>query len=382
MAVSSHSLRGAGPTSCRSRCSNAAPGTVGHALRPMLEVLTGEDPPVRIELWDGSAIGSPRGAGHHPGALGRRPAEDPVVPGRARAGPRPRRGRPRRRRRHRRHAHRAEGAQPARRRASACGAGRPRSAPPSASRRLGLPPAPPPEEARQRGLRHSKARDARAISHHYDVGNDFYEIVLGDALTYSCAYFDRPDRTLAEAQAAKHELVCRKLGLHERVNPRLLDVGCGWGSMAMHAATHHGATVVGITISAEQAEPGPGARRAGRPGRPGRDPAPGLPRPRRGDVRRHLVDRHVRARRRAPHRGVLRAARRAAPPHRPAPQPRHLERRRLAPASAAPSPAATCSPTASCSTSARSCSPWSRRASRSATWSRCGSTTPARSASG
>ncbi len=100
---------------------------------------------------------------------------------------------------------------------------------------------------------HSKARDAQAISHHYDVGNEFYEIVLGPAMTYSCAYFDHDRATLADAQAAKHELVCRKLGLHELDGARLLDVGCGWGSLAMHAAAHHGASAVGITISAEQA---------------------------------------------------------------------------------------------------------------------------------
>jgi cyclopropane-fatty-acyl-phospholipid synthase len=86
------------------------------------------------------------------------------------------------------------------------------------------------------------------------VGNEFYEIVLGPAMTYSCAYFERPDMSLADAQAAKHDLVCRKLGLPDLESPRLLDVGCGWGSLAMHAAAHHGARAVGITISQEQAE--------------------------------------------------------------------------------------------------------------------------------
>lgn len=119
---------------------------------------------------------------------------------------------------------------------------------------LGRPLPPPPEEARVRGRKHSKHRDARAVRHHYDVGNEFYEIVLGDAMTYSCAYFDEPHRTLAEAQAAKHELVCRKLGLHGRPGARLLDVGCGWGSMALHAAAQHEVSVVGVTISPEQAE--------------------------------------------------------------------------------------------------------------------------------
>lgn len=126
-----------------------------------------------------------------------------------------------------------------------------------AARRLGVvgsPPPPPQEEIRPRGWRHSLRRDAEVVSHHYDVGNEFYGLVLGPAMTYSCAYFTSPDTGLADAQAAKHELICRKLGLHERRGLRLLDVGCGWGSMAMHAAKHHDAQVVGITISKEQAE--------------------------------------------------------------------------------------------------------------------------------
>ena len=127
----------------------------------------------------------------------------------------------------------------------------------AAARQLGLvagPLPPPAEEARPHWQRHSKRRDAEAIRHHYDVGNDFYRIVLGPAMTYSCARFVDPSATLEEAQAAKHELICRKLDLHQRGGMRLLDVGCGWGSMAMHAAHHHGAHVVGITISREQAE--------------------------------------------------------------------------------------------------------------------------------
>jgi cyclopropane-fatty-acyl-phospholipid synthase len=125
---------------------------------------------------------------------------------------------------------------------------------------LGGPPPAPPEEIVPRGLRHSLSRDRQAVSHHYDVGNDFYRLVLGPAMTYSCARFVDDDMDLADAQAAKHELICRKLGLAEPAfrsacgsRPRLLDVGCGWGSMAMHAAAHHDVDVVGITISAEQA---------------------------------------------------------------------------------------------------------------------------------
>jgi cyclopropane-fatty-acyl-phospholipid synthase len=101
---------------------------------------------------------------------------------------------------------------------------------------------------------HTPWRDAAAISHHYDVSNDFYAIVLGPSMTYSCAYFASPGMDLADAQGAKHELICAKLGLGDRPGMRLLDVGCGWGSMAIHAAAEHGAHVVGITISKEQAQ--------------------------------------------------------------------------------------------------------------------------------
>ncbi len=120
---------------------------------------------------------------------------------------------------------------------------------------LGRPLPPPPQEVRHlRGWRHSLRRDADAVSHHYDVGNDFYRIVLGPTMVYSCARFVDDDTTLDEAQTAKLDLVARKLGLHERTGVRLLDVGCGWGSMAIHAAQRYHAEVVGITISREQAE--------------------------------------------------------------------------------------------------------------------------------
>jgi len=119
---------------------------------------------------------------------------------------------------------------------------------------LGRPPPPPPEEAQPGRLRHSKRRDESAISHHYDVGNDFYRLVLGPSMTYSCARFADDSMSLEEAQAAKHDLVCAKLGLADRPGLHLLDVGCGWGSMAIHAASHYGATVVGATISQAQAE--------------------------------------------------------------------------------------------------------------------------------
>ena len=116
---------------------------------------------------------------------------------------------------------------------------------------LGLPVPPPPEESRLRGLRHSLRRDRAAISHHYDVGNDFYALLLGPTMVYSCAYFATPATTLDDAQRAKLDLVCRKLDL--RPGMRLLDVGCGWGSLVLHAAAASGVHAVGVTISAEQA---------------------------------------------------------------------------------------------------------------------------------
>jgi len=116
------------------------------------------------------------------------------------------------------------------------------------------PPPPPPREEVRKGVRghlHTRHSDKRAVSHHYDVGNDFYEIVLGPSMVYSCAYWDSPEGTLEDAQRDKLELVCRKLGL--KPGQRLLDVGCGWGSMAVHAAREHDVSVVGITLSEEQA---------------------------------------------------------------------------------------------------------------------------------
>ncbi|MGW7051766.1 class I SAM-dependent methyltransferase [Streptomyces sp. NPDC054887] len=116
------------------------------------------------------------------------------------------------------------------------------------------PPPPPPEEVRRRsGPLHTRRRDKEAISHHYDVGNDFYRLVLGPSMVYSCAYFGDParDTTLEQAQYAKLDLISRKLALGE--GTRLLDVGCGWGSMAMHAAREYGAQVTGVTLSKEQA---------------------------------------------------------------------------------------------------------------------------------
>jgi cyclopropane-fatty-acyl-phospholipid synthase len=126
----------------------------------------------------------------------------------------------------------------------------------AATRAMGLmrPPRPPAVELRPRGRRHSIARDARAVRHHYDVSNDFFALFLDASMTYSCAVFADPasnDESLEDAQRRKLELVCAKLALRE--GDRVLDVGCGWGSFPVHAATEHGARVVGITLSEPQA---------------------------------------------------------------------------------------------------------------------------------
>jgi cyclopropane-fatty-acyl-phospholipid synthase len=119
------------------------------------------------------------------------------------------------------------------------------------------PPPPPPQEHLPRwrrameGLRHSLSRDAEVISHHYDVSNRFYEMVLGPSMAYTCAVFPDRDATLEEAQAEKFDLVCRKLDL--KPGMRLLDVGCGWGGMVRHAAREYGVQALGVTLSREQA---------------------------------------------------------------------------------------------------------------------------------
>jgi cyclopropane-fatty-acyl-phospholipid synthase len=115
---------------------------------------------------------------------------------------------------------------------------------------------PPPQEVRVNrrwltGRRHSKERDATAISHHYDVSNTFYEWVLGPSMAYTCACYPSADATLEQAQYHKFDLVARKLAL--KPGMRLLDVGCGWGGMVMHAAREYGVQALGVTLSAEQA---------------------------------------------------------------------------------------------------------------------------------
>lgn len=129
-----------------------------------------------------------------------------------------------------------------------------------AARELGVralaPPPPPPQESLPRwrrlaeGMRHTVARDAGAIQHHYDVSNRFYELVLGPSMTYTCACYPHDDATLEEAQENKYRLVFDKLRLRE--GQRLLDLGCGWGGMVRHAA-RRGVRVTGVTLSRQQA---------------------------------------------------------------------------------------------------------------------------------
>jgi cyclopropane-fatty-acyl-phospholipid synthase len=234
-------------------------GSVAETLAPLLRALVGGEPPVRIEFWDGSVIESdgPPGRDGPPGTL-RVNSPDAIrrllwMPNQLGLG-----------RAYVTGEIDADGdfiamvealrdvtAEDLRFR------GRAVVEAIAAAKRAGVigrPLPPPPQEARLKGRRHSLRRDSRAISHHYDVGNDFYRLVLGESMTYSCARFVDDNSSLDDAQAAKHDLVARKLGLDQRAGMRLLDVGCGWGSMVIHAASRYGADAVGITISREQAE--------------------------------------------------------------------------------------------------------------------------------
>jgi cyclopropane-fatty-acyl-phospholipid synthase len=237
-------------TTLRTKPDRQAPGAVADSLAPLLELVFSGPPPVRFECWDGSAIGPDDPPAtlrlRSPAALRRMLwAPDELGLGRAYvAGELDLEGN------------------------IVDGLGALEIEPPHGVRRarilreswrvasalnlVGPPPAPPPEEAHVHGRRHSMQRDAQAISHHYDVGNDFYAVVLGPSMTYSCARWGHHTTDLTAAQAAKHDLVCRKLGLANRTGQRLLDIGCGWGSMAIHAARNYDAHVVGITISAQQ----------------------------------------------------------------------------------------------------------------------------------
>jgi cyclopropane-fatty-acyl-phospholipid synthase len=114
------------------------------------------------------------------------------------------------------------------------------------------PPPAPKAEMHLRGRKHTTERDREAVRHHYDVGNEFFSLFLDDSMTYSCAIFSRGAKTLEEAQETKLDLVCTKLGLQE--GERVLDVGCGWGSFVIHAASRYSVEAVGITLSEPQAE--------------------------------------------------------------------------------------------------------------------------------
>jgi cyclopropane-fatty-acyl-phospholipid synthase len=109
-----------------------------------------------------------------------------------------------------------------------------------------------PERPHLRGRLHSIRRDRRAVTHHYDTGNDFFELFLDPLMVYSCAHFLDPDESLDVAQRRKLDLICRKLEL--RAGDRLLDVGCGWGALVIHAAKHYGVEATGVTVSREQAD--------------------------------------------------------------------------------------------------------------------------------
>lgn len=115
---------------------------------------------------------------------------------------------------------------------------------------VGPPPKPPVSEAQLTGRLHTRLRDRAAISHHYDLSNEFYELLLDEHMAYSSAYYETPELSLYDAQTAKLDMVCRKLELSR--GQRLLDVGCGWGSMILHAARTRGVHATGITLSAEQ----------------------------------------------------------------------------------------------------------------------------------
>ncbi|HWK27835.1 MAG TPA: cyclopropane-fatty-acyl-phospholipid synthase family protein [Solirubrobacter sp.] len=109
----------------------------------------------------------------------------------------------------------------------------------------------PAMELQPKGRRHSILRDKRAVTHHYNLSNEYFALFLDESMTYSCAVWSRGATTLEEAQRTKLELVCTKLALSP--GDRVLDVGCGWGAFAIHAAREHGVHVTGITLSEPQA---------------------------------------------------------------------------------------------------------------------------------
>ncbi|MGB7448039.1 MAG: cyclopropane-fatty-acyl-phospholipid synthase family protein [Ornithinimicrobium sp.] len=228
-------------------------------VRPVAEAIVGAEVPVRVECWDGSALGPADGAVQlrflrrralrhllwEPNELGFARAfvsgdllmGDDMIQALSRL----------------------EEMRGPQRRLSVHAGPRTAAAVVAAGLRLGAlgpRPKPPPEEVpwTRGGRVHTPKRDRAAISHHYDVGNDFYRLVLGESMVYSCAYWEHapsPDYRLEQAQQAKLDLVARKLGL--RPGMKVLDVGCGWGGFVMHAAQTYGVEAVGVTISQQQA---------------------------------------------------------------------------------------------------------------------------------
>ncbi|MGW4232729.1 class I SAM-dependent methyltransferase [Streptomyces sp. NPDC004980] len=231
------------------------PGGAAQRIAPVIEQFLGGPPPVRIRMWDGSETGPDDAPTVHvrsrralrrllwePGELGLAEAyisgdidlADDLADGL----------------RAMRRASREQGLRAPRPKI----ADRLRAA--GTALRLGAVGRRPPVPAARAGLRgalHSKARDRAAISHHYDLSNAFYSLLLDETMAYSCGYWtsDAPGYGPADAQRDKLELICRKLGLEP--GARLLDIGCGWGSLTLHAAGRHGVRVTAVTLAAEQA---------------------------------------------------------------------------------------------------------------------------------
>jgi cyclopropane-fatty-acyl-phospholipid synthase len=240
------------------------PGGVAAVLAPVAERFLGGELPVRLRAWDGSEAGPAGGPVlvlrskqalrrllWHPGELGLAQAyvtgeldvEGDITDGlRAVWQAARQRGVPAR-------TPRAAWLRAARQAEAVAAAA-------AAAIRLGLPgprPPAPAAEARVTGRRHSKSRDQAVIAHHYNVPPAFYELILDPQMAYSSGLWTSgdPDYTLADAQRDKLDAICRKLGL--RPGDRLLDIGCGWGSLTMHAARSYGARVTAVTLAAEQA---------------------------------------------------------------------------------------------------------------------------------
>ncbi len=233
--------------------STGSPGGVAARLEAIAAPMFGGDLPVRLRAWDGSeagAVGAPvlslrtpeamRRIVAHPGELGLAQAyvtgeldiEGDLLDGFRRVWRSARRGQTRR-------IPTVTGVVDALKLARSLDA-------------IGLPPVPPVSQARLRGRLHTKDRDRSAIAHHYDLSNDFYALILDPHMAYSSGYWtsDDAEYTVEDSQRDKLDLVCRKLGLVD--GARMLDIGCGWGSLSLFAAEHYGARVLGVTISSEQ----------------------------------------------------------------------------------------------------------------------------------